>query len=72
MTPAIINTKTKEVVYEGIDYIDCFDTLRNHFMANISNPGNYQVIDLDTGEKANYSEIKRIQNAARNMLAYGG
>jgi len=68
MTPIIQNINTKEIVYEGIDFIDCFDTLRNHFMRNISNPGKYQVIDADTGEKADYAEIKRIQQSARDML----
>lgn len=72
MTPVIINLKTREIVYEGIDFMDCFDTLRNHFVQNISNPERYQVIDADTGEKADYLEIRLLQRRVRDMLTYGG
>ena len=72
MLPAIINLDTNEIVYEGVDYIDCFDTLRNHFMRNISFPGKYQVINADTGEKIDYAEVRKIQQSARSMLSYGG
>lgn len=72
MTPVIVDTRTNEVVYEGIDAIDCFDQLRHHFMANINNPGKYRVVDYDTMQPISYEDVRAVIMAARNMLAYGG
>lgn len=71
MIPVIVN-ENNVVVYEGIDFEDCFMQLRHHFMQNIHNPGRYRVIDAETGESANYNEVRRIRQASRDMLAYGG
>ena len=71
-TPVIVNKETNDVVYEGIDYVDCFTQLRNHFMLNMKTPGKYEVRDFDTNEKINYADVMQVHNAARESLSFGG
>ena len=71
----MIVDQNNEVVYEGIDFDDCFVQLRHHFMQSIKDntaSGKYRVVDYDTMEPADYNEILRVRKAAREMLAYGG